>query len=812
MDRLWEDLLEPLCRAARPEILAHVGADRGGVEAGLERYVNDCGATLHRIVGSNRADATTEAESAERESSAPPSVTVHRGLALNVLARLEGCDFVVLDGDPNWFTVTQQLRLLERQAARDQRPFPLVVIRETGRRYARRDGYEDPSIIPDAYRQDYEPARPLHAIPSCDGESASPDARVAFIARGESCNGNGVLTAVEDFHAHVESALDLLSIPGFGGITLLAPQGDHPCAEAIRAALAKIAPPSRLASWIAAIENARAVATERADALDSEIRRRRERIRSRWARTSRERDDALARVRERDETIARLEADVGQLLSDQHRLGAQLALERERFGERAETWARERDLLREAVDERARNAREIQKARDVYEQELEEKEGEVQTLKSLLEEGDGALQQLSTRLHSMERGIESALSKSNDAAPARSAFSESEAPSASDDPAAPNERVRRLELMLDEQESTIRREGIRGSQLSSELRHMDRNLSTVVEWFDRLEGSLSRLLGSKRWKIGNRIGDVHRRLLRGSDFDVAESIGDVLEDYRQWRARHISGTRILRLDDESTTPSLPGLGHHTNVALYNRANGEVRIKYVLETGEADERFRFESAPNGAPLAGALEPGRPSTFGYYDADRSEFLLRVEPGSGAMDLAVRFGQRERGWMPLLGDWNGDGRQTIGLYDPEKSRFLLRNTLEPGFSDVEFRFGPAQCGWIPVVGDWDGDGRDEIGLFDPERSRFLLRFELAEGHPDRSFAFGPQGAGMLPVAGDWLGSGQCGVGLFDPARAEFHLRHTLEPGSADIRFAIPVPPGDWIALTGRWIAPVPLPNPGN
>ena len=53
------------------------------------------------------------------------------------------------------------------------------------------------------------------------------------------------------------------------------------------------------------------------------------------------------------------------------------------------------------------------------------------------------------------------------------------------------------------------------------------------------------------------------------------------------------------------------------------------------------------------------------------------------------------------------------TLGLYNPATSVFYLRNSTslqsptDKGYADVTFAYGAAGAGWIPIAGDWDGDG---------------------------------------------------------------------------------------------------------
>ncbi|MCA9135551.1 MAG: hypothetical protein KDB00_02300, partial [Planctomycetales bacterium] len=137
-------------------------------------------------------------------------------------------------------------------------------------------------------------------------------------------------------------------------------------------------------------------------------------------------------------------------------------------------------------------------------------------------------------------------------------------------------------------------------------------------------------------------------------------------------------------------------------------------------------------------------------------------------GASDHYFAFGPgNNAGWIPLVGDWNGDGTDTIGLYQPDISLFHLKDSFTPGASDHYFAFGPGgNAGWIPMVGDWNGDGIDTIGLYEPEFSRFHLKDSFTPGASDYYFAYGPGGnAGWTPLSGDWDGPSDAPVSNNDP-----------------------------------------------
>src|SRR5690606_19628939 len=76
-----------------------------------------------------------------------------------------------------------------------------------------------------------------------------------------------------------------------------------------------------------------------------------------------------------------------------------------------------------------------------------------------------------------------------------------------------------------------------------------------------------------------------------------------------------------------------------------------------------------------------------------------------------------------ITLSGDWNGDGTATTATYDRDRAWFTG--------AGMSFRYG--RPGDLPLVGDWDGDGRDELGI---NRGKWMhLRTSLGPGIGDVS-----------------------------------------------------------------------------
>jgi protocatechuate 3,4-dioxygenase beta subunit len=223
---------------------------------------------------------------------------------------------------------------------------------------------------------------------------------------------------------------------------------------------------------------------------------------------------------------------------------------------------------------------------------------------------------------------------------------------------------------------------------------------------------------------------------------------------------------------------------------------------------------------GAPDAGQFAYGGAGWFpvsGDWDGNGSETIGAVNPTgagglvwylknsntAGAPDITP-FAYGGANWIPVVGDWTGDGKTTIGAVDPTTMTWYLKTSNGPGAPDIApFRYGAP--GWIPVVGDWNGDGKDTIGVVDPTTMTWYLKNSNSPGAPDITpFRYGAPG--WVPGTGDWNGDGVTTIGVVDPSSETWYLRNSNSPGAPDITpFAYGAP--GWQPLTGDWVSG----NPG-
>src|SRR5262245_1963273 len=208
----WDPVVWPILQAVRARRIVEIGALRGETTAlMLERLGPDT--ELHVI------DPVPEFDPAEHEQAFPGRYIFHRDISHNVLRDLPAVDVALVDGDHNWFTVYNELKLLAAAARRDGTRLPVLVLHDVGWPYGRRDLYYAPERIPEEFRQPYaqKGIRPGHEKVLPHG-GVNPLHYNAVIEGGPR---NGVMSALDDFVAEYDRPLRRVVLPVYFGLAIV---------------------------------------------------------------------------------------------------------------------------------------------------------------------------------------------------------------------------------------------------------------------------------------------------------------------------------------------------------------------------------------------------------------------------------------------------------------------------------------------------------------------------------------------------------------------------------------------------------------
>lgn len=130
------------------------------------------------------------------------------------------------------------------------------------------------------------------------------------------------------------------------------------------------------------------------------------------------------------------------------------------------------------------------------------------------------------------------------------------------------------------------------------------------------------------------------------------------------------------------------------------------------------------------------------------------------------SVAFGQGNE--TPLTADVNGDDFTDLVLYDEKTNTWQIDTNLD-GKPEKKFTINKMLIGDIPLIGDWDGDGKATPGFFRPTENGWYLYNNSSE-EPSIVFQFGKPSE--TPLIGDWDGNGNYEVGLYNPETGYTYL----------------------------------------
>ena len=213
MHFFWDITIRPILKHLQPATIVEVGSDRGYTTQKLLSYCQQNLACLHVV------DPLPKYDVEEWKQRYGDRVVFHQELSLNALPSIPSGDLVLIDGDHNWYTVFNELKLIEKRCQAEQRPFPVILLHDIDWPYGRRDLYYNPENIPPRYRHAHKQQGLRLDSPSLV-ETGGFNAHL-YHSIYENQLQNGVRTAVEDFISESKQSLYFHGVPGFHGFGIL---------------------------------------------------------------------------------------------------------------------------------------------------------------------------------------------------------------------------------------------------------------------------------------------------------------------------------------------------------------------------------------------------------------------------------------------------------------------------------------------------------------------------------------------------------------------------------------------------------------
>jgi hypothetical protein len=202
------EILFPCLDAAGAKSVVEVGAYRGELTGELLDWATRASARVTAIDPDPQDELVGLA-------ARHPELELIRETSHEALRRISLPDAVIIDGDHNYYTLSEELRLIEGRTSGPD--LPLLMFHDVGWPHARRDTYCSPDRIPEDQRQ------PLaNDVALAPWEPGIAERGLPFECAAEREGGprNGVLTALEDF-VDARDGLRLATLAAFFGFGVL---------------------------------------------------------------------------------------------------------------------------------------------------------------------------------------------------------------------------------------------------------------------------------------------------------------------------------------------------------------------------------------------------------------------------------------------------------------------------------------------------------------------------------------------------------------------------------------------------------------
>ena len=200
------------------------------------------------------------------------------------------------------------------------------------------------------------------------------------------------------------------------------------------------------------------------------------------------------------------------------------------------------------------------------------------------------------------------------------------------------------------------------------------------------------------------------------------------------------------------------------------------------------------------------PAAPQNIGFFQPTNGPLWALDTNGNGTFDAADQFFSftGQPGAIAVAGDWNGDGRTKVGYYlNGFWALDYNGNGVWDGPSggDKFYAFGGGPS-YVPVVGDWNGDGRTKIGYYNGGFWALDTNGNGTFDSGDSFFGWGGNGAGEVPLVGDWNGNGRTKIGYFYQGKwvLDTNGNGQFDAGIDRYSTTFPYSPGDK-PVTGDW-----------
>jgi hypothetical protein len=210
--------------------------------------------------------------------------------------------------------------------------------------------------------------------------------------------------------------------------------------------------------------------------------------------------------------------------------------------------------------------------------------------------------------------------------------------------------------------------------------------------------------------------------------------------------------------DAGVPVALPAISGHKDAQLTSCPGEACYDRLSTYRGRVAQQWRqVPLSTYVSPLVGDFDGDGKDEGALFRTTDGRWLLT--DGNGSTSTWADF-STAKGWSRrLVGDFNGDGRDDIANFHPSNGTWWVSRSSGNGFSTTLWADFVTASGWTSqTVGDFDGDGRDDIANFHPSNGTWWVSRSTGNGFSTTMWTdFSTPDGWTIQEAGDFDGDGR-------------------------------------------------------
>jgi len=219
-----------------------------------------------------------------------------------------------------------------------------------------------------------------------------------------------------------------------------------------------------------------------------------------------------------------------------------------------------------------------------------------------------------------------------------------------------------------------------------------------------------------------------------------------------------------RLLPTTAAPDFDG-DRRSDLVLWHASTGQwSRLSGTGLTEAPDTGMRFGGAGD-IPLSGDIDGDRIADLIVWRASTGTFYWLTSSSGYSLGGSQQWGIGSLGDVPMLGDIDGDGASDLIVWRPSTGMWywLTSSTLYNRSFPGSVAFGSGSVGDVPLLGDFDGDGRADISVWRPTDGTFYWLTSSSGFTAVRLKQWGAGWLGDMPMVGDFDGDGKSDLAVW-------------------------------------------------